>query len=85
MNLDHEKGHLFKQKLMRSWTTVIDCAMESVGRGGLGDGGAEMDFNHCTVFPRNGPCCDNRPSTIMGQLINVYLVVQIGILPGRAG
>lgn len=85
MNLDHEKGHLFKQKLTRSLTTIIDYAMESVGRGGLGDGGAEMDFNHCTVFPKNGPCCDNRPSTIMGQLMNVYLLVQIGTLPGRAG
>ena len=77
MNLDHEKGHLFKQKLTRSLTTIIDYAMESVGWGGLGDGGAEMDFNHCTVFPKNGPCCDNRPSTIMGQLMNVYLLVQI--------
>ena len=55
MNLDHEKGHLFKQKLMRSLTTIINCAMESVGRGGLGDGGAEMDFNHCTVFPKKWP------------------------------
>ena len=85
MNQDHEKGHLFKQKLTRSLTTIIDCAMESVGRGGLGEGGAEMNFNHCAVFPRNGPCCDNRPSTTMGQLMNIYLLVQIRTLPGRAG
>lgn len=60
MNLDHEKGHHFKQKLTRSLTTITDCAMESVGRGGLAEGGVEMDFNHCTVFPRMSPTdsCD---------------------------
>lgn len=57
MNLDHEKGHRFKTEIdeVLGRSLLQTVLWSQWGGGGLAEGGAEMDFNHCTVFPRNGP------------------------------